>query len=198
MRDILTTNINNTNTSIYKLYNYILGNNIYLHQDTNSIKLALHRVLDNIKNKCYKSIKIREERQKLRDDISDLERMFVRADNLDISEAGKNTGGKENDVELRHLKIIKLKQELAKKTNESLVLEKSLEDNKEMFRNIFDELLSENDATVMKLFYIDCWTTLKIATELYYTRDTIRQKRNRSINCLTSAILNYLQVKNIK
>ena len=123
--------------------------------------------------------------------------MYVRADNLDISESGKNTGGKINDVELRHIKIKKLKEELEDLTNQSLVIDKSLHDNKEIFRNIFDELLTEAQANVMKLFYIDCWTTLKIATELFYTRDYVRIVKNRATRRLVNALIEF-QDKNIK
>ena len=196
---IITNNYNTTNIS--KLYNYIIYNlntvddNSKLELDI--IKELLHTSLNKIKNVCYKSVILREKRQELRDDITDLERMYVRADNLDISEQGKNTGGKENDVELRHLKILKLKEELANLTNESLCIDKSLQDSKDLFRNIFDEILTEAQATVMKLFYIDCWTTLKIATELFYTRDYVRIVKNRAIKRLTNALIEF-QDKNIK
>lgn len=200
METISNTNLTNIIT-ITKLYNYVFtSNNINILNISSSnsniinkqyIKELLSSSLNRIKSICYKSVILREKRQELRDDIDDLERMYVRADNLDISESGKNTGGKENDVELRHLKIIKLKEELASLTTQSLQLDKSLSDNKEMFRNIFDEVLTDTQATIMKLFYIDCWTTLKIATELYYTRDYIRQIKNRSINKITRILLEY-------
>lgn len=201
MESITNTNLTNIIT-ITKLYNYVFtSNNINILNISSSnsniiinkqyIKELLSSSLNRIKSICYKSVILREKRQELRDDIDDLERMYVRADNLDISESGKNTGGKENDVELRHLKIIKLKEELASLTTQSLQLDKSLSDNKEMFRNIFDEVLTDTQATIMKLFYIDCWTTLKIATELYYTRDYIRQIKNRSINKITRLLLEY-------
>ncbi len=186
------------NTNILQLNNYILNTNnissIYNITDK-QLKEYIRYSLNIIKTKCYKSILLREKRQEVRDDIDDLERMYVRADNLDISEAGKNTGGKENDVELRHIKIKQLKEELERLTNQSLVLEKSLQEHKEMFRNIFDTCLTEAQATIMKLFYIDCWTTLKIATELYYTRDYIRQIKNRAINQLMRVLLLNSQVQ---
>ena len=200
MNQVIITNNYNTN-NISKLYNYIIYNlntvddNSKLELDI--IKELLHTSLNKIKNVCYKSVILREKRQELRDDITDLERMYVRADNLDISEQGKNTGGKENDVELRHIKILKLKEELARLTNESLCIDKSLQDSKDLFRNIFDEILTEAQATVMKLFYIDCWTTLKIATELFYTRDYVRIVKNRAIKRLTNALIEF-QDKNIK
>lgn len=187
----------NTTTNISKLYYYIKYTNLNSILDNNTMKELLYSSLNKIKSVCYKSVILREKSQELRDDITDLERMYVRADNLDISEQGRNTGGKENDVELRHIKILKLKEELARLTNESLCIDKSLQDNKDLFRDIFDELLTEAQATVMKLFYIDCWTTLKIATELFYTRDYVRIVKNRATKRIINALIEF-QDKNIK
>ena len=186
----------NTPTNISKLYYYIKYTNLNNILDNNTMKELLYNSLNKIKSVCYKSVILREKRQELRDDITDLERMYVRADNVNVSEQGKNTGGKENDTEIRHIKIIHLKEELANLTNQSLVIDKSLHDNKEMFRNIFDELLTEAQATVMKLFYIDCWTTIKIATELFYTRDYVRIVKNRAIKNIINALIKF-QEENI-
>ena len=191
---------------IDRFINYILlTNNITINilQDSNNKQLYdyVYKTLKHLNTKCYELITIRKRREEIRDDIDDLERAYVTADSLDINEGGYNNGGKPNQVELRLIKIRELKEQLGELINKTMLLEKSLVDNKEMVAKIFDLLLKdddrskENKATVMKLYYIDCFSVSKIAIELFYERDSIRKIKSRAIYEIAIEIKKYLAKK---
>lgn len=187
-------NPKDTNNNLLEFIQYIKYKNnintINKELSNNIIENYIRYALQQLNNSCYKAVELRERRKELRDDIADLQRQYVKADNLEFREEGKNTGGRVNNVELRHIKILELQEQLTKLTNASLELEASLQYNKELAAYIFDKYLKrETEAEVMKLYYVDCWSTSRIAIEMYYTRDGVRTVRNRAIKNLTKIIM---------
>ena len=189
-------NPKDTNNNLLEFIQYIkYKNNINtLNKElsNNIVEQYIRYALQQLNNSCYKAVELRERRKELRDDIDDLKRQYVKADNLEFREEGKNTGGRINNVELRHIKILELQEQLTKLTNSSLELEASLQYNKELAAYIFDTYLNETQASVMKLYYVDSWSSNRIAIEMYYTRDGVRTVRNRAIKNLTKVILSTL------
>jgi len=197
--------VNHINQIIYNFTNYIkYTNNLvdinkYLESSNKSEELRCYikYALKQLNQHCYKAVILRERRKEIRDDITDLKRQYVSADSLDINEGGFNNGYKENNVELRHIKIFELQEKLTALTNESLELEASLKDNKDLVEEVFDIILNENQATIMKLYYIQCWSASRISVELYYTRDAVNSCIKRAIKNITKyLIINNLVVSN--
>lgn len=197
--------MNHINQVIYNFTNYIkYTNNLvdiskYLESNSKSEELRCYikYALKQLNQHCYKAVILRERRKEIRDDITDLKRQYVSADSLDINEGGFNNGYKENNVELRHIKIFELQEKLTALTNESLELEASLKDNKDLVEEVFDIILNENQATIMKLYYIQCWSASRISVELYYTRDAVNSCIKRAIKNITKyLIINNLVVSN--
>ena len=197
--------MNHINQIIYNFTNYIkYTNNLvdinkYLESSNKSEELRCYikYALKQLNQHCYKAVILRERRKEIRDDITDLKRQYVSADSLDINEGGFNNGYKENNVELRHIKIFELQEKLTALTNESLELEASLKDNKDLVEEVFDIILNENQATIMKLYYIQCWSASRISVELYYTRDAVNSCIKRAIKNITKyLIINNLVVSN--
>lgn len=180
---------NNTKYTTIRFIDYIKYiNNIksFSKDNIKDIEVYIKYTLKQLNQSCYKAVMLRERRKEIRDDISDLESKYVKADNLEFNECGKNTGGKINNEELRHIKIKELKEKLEALTNQSLNLESSLLANKEMVRNIFDEYLNESQAAVMKLYYIENFSYTRIATEMFYCKESVRTVKNRAIKKLSS------------
>ena len=178
-------------TNYIKYTNNLVDINKYLdNTKSEELKGLIKYSLKQLNQSCYKAVILRERRKELRDDIVDLQRQYVNADNLDISEVGRNTGGKTNHVELRHIKIIELQEKLDELTNTSLNLESSLKDNKDMCSEVFDLILNESQATIMKLYYINCWSASRISIELYYTRDAVNSCIKRAVKNITKYLIN--------
>ncbi len=198
MRKSLTsdTKLENIKSSLQEFYSYILNtNNLYNINNITRTKLKeyIRNTLKLVNTKCYDVIILRKRREEIRNDIRDLERAFVNADSTEASGAGFNNGGKVNNVELRHLKIIELKEELGKLTAQTMLIEKSLEHNRNMVAAALDFILNAENSKVMKLYYIDCYTTQEIAIENYYTTDAVSKKRKRSVNKITTTLMDLFQ-----
>ena len=121
-----------------------------------------------------------------------IENTFVGGDSYDNSVIGKNTGLHKNNVELRHLKILELKEKLGDLLIESQLLEQSLYDNNKLILDFIQLIPSENNRLVMEMTYIDCMTNVEIASTLNYSLGVIDMARSRSINTLIDIILKTL------
>ena len=184
--------LDNIKSKLLEFYNYILNtNNIYNIKNINKLELkdCIRNTLAIVNTKSYEVIIVRKRREEIRDDIRDLERAFVNADSIDANDGGYNNGGKINNVELRHLKIIELKEQLGQLTAQTLLLEKSFTHNREMVANALDFILNEEDAKIMKLYYLDCMSTRDIAIENFYTTDAVAKKRKRAVNKIANTII---------
>lgn len=182
-----TTYIFNTN-NISSIYNI----NITL----SDIKIYIKNTLKTFNDRNYDIINIRKRREELNQDIQDIYTSFVSGDSYDFSESGKNTGLKSNPNELKHIKIFQLKEELKELTNQTFLIEESLKYNRELIKNVFDYYLDPEKATIMKLFYINCFTNSKIASEQLYSIDAVKKNKRKSIDVLSTKILEFLMENN--
>lgn len=182
-----TTYILNTN-NISSIYNI----NITL----SDIKIYIKNTLKTFNDRNYDIINIRKRREEINQDIQDIYTSFVSGDSYDFSESGKNTGMKSNPNELKHLKIAQLKEELKELTNQTFLIEESLKTNRELIKNVFDYYLDPEKATIMKLFYINCFTNSKIASEQLYSIDAVKKNKRKSIDVLSTKILEFLMENN--
>ena len=182
-----TTYILNTN-NISSIYNI----NITL----SDIKIYIKNTLKTFNDRNYDIINIRKRREEINQDIKDIYTSFVSGDSYDFSESGKNTGMKSNPNELKHLKIAQLKEELKELTNQTFLIEESLKYNRELIKNVFDYYLDPEKATIMKLFYINCFTNSKIASEQLYSIDAVKKNKRKSIDVLSTKILEFLMENN--
>lgn len=165
-----------------------------LYLDTRGyIKILLGQIKMNNK----KALQLRMKRDKVRTDLDDLERAFCNTSNSDFIEVGKNTGGRENNVEVRQLEKLKIKEKLGNLVLESLLLEKSLEKNNELIHNFLSLAPRSQYLSVLELTYIDCLSNTKIALEMGYTRDFVDQARKRGLTDLSEIIKCRLQNRSI-
>ena len=190
-----------TNKYLKEFTTYILNtNNISSNNIENinisSIKEYIKNTLKIFNNKNYDIINIRKRREEINQDIQDIYTSFVSGDSYDFSESGKNTGMKSNPNELKHLKIAQLKEELKELTNQTFLIEESLKYNRELIKNIFDYYLDPEKATIMKLFYINCFTNSKIASEQLYSIDAVKKNKRKSIDVLSTKVLEFLMENN--
>ena len=189
INDELTKIVLNNNNILDNIIKYINSsfkcNNIDI---SNNTKFYITELFRNIKLLKYREIDLRNERKKLVDDLEDLKRAYVSGDNLSINETGKNTGAKINQVELRQIKMLELKEQLQSKLSESLLLEKSLNDNTKLFQEFIRLIPNPQHQEIIYRMYINCETASKIANDYYYSVGTINSYRNRGTDTLVKLI----------
>jgi len=169
---------------IYKLFS------ITQEEFNTSTKKYIKELLYSIKKNNLKVKYIRLKREKLREDIRDLEASFVVGDSYDKEFTGKNNGLQPNTTEIKYLKRAKMKEELGKLVIETLELEKSLEDNNTLVQNFIELIENEEYKTILKMTYIDCMPNVEIASELFYSVNTVDNARWRGIRELNKIIRN--------
>ena len=160
------------------------------------------KVLDNyirntlkvVNTKCYELVIIRKRRFELNQDIQDIYTSFVSGDSYSANEQGKNTGLKNDPTMLKHIKIKELKEELESLTNQTFLIEASLEEHKELIRSVLDHLLNDESSKIMKLFYLECISNRDIANELLYSMDAVKKIRQRAVHKLSDEIANFLKI----
>lgn len=188
---------------IYKFIKYIeSSNNINILDIYNNSNSNI-RVLDNyirntlkvVNTKCYEIVVLRKRRAELNQDIQDVYTSFVSGDGYSSNETGKNTGLKNDNTMLKHIKIKELKEELESLTNQTFLIEASLEEHKQLIRDVLDQLLSEESAKIMKLFYLECISNRDIANELLYSIVGIKKIKSRSIEKLGDALIEFLKIQ---
>jgi len=169
---------------IYKLFS------ITQEEFDKSTRKYIKELLKSIKSNNLKVKYLRLKRERLREDIKDLEASFVVGDSYDREFTGKNTGLQVNTTEIKYLQRAKMKEELCRLVIETINLEKSLEDNNIMIRKFIDLIPNEEYQTIMKMTYIDCMSNIEIAAELFYSVNTIDNARWRSIRELYKILKN--------
>lgn len=184
--DTLTNNSITLITSI-KIYIYKLFKITELELN-NSTKKYIKELLKSIRKNNLKVKYLRLKREKLRQDISDLEASFVTGDAYDNDRGGKNTGLVPNTTEIKYLKKQTLKEELGRLVIETLDIEKSLADNNLLVQQFIDLISNESYGTILKMTYIDCLSNVEIAAKLHYSVDTIDNARWRGIRELNRII----------
>ena len=199
----MTTKMSYNKELIYKFIKYIeSSNNINILDIYNNSNSNI-RVLDNyirntlkvVNTKCYEIVLLRKRRAELNQDIQDVYTSFVSGDGYSPNEQGKNTGLKNDSTMLKHIKIKELKDELEKLTNQTFLIEASLEEHKQLVRDVLDQLLSEESAKIMKLFYLECISNRDIANELLYSIVGIKKIKSRSIEKLGDALIEFLKIQ---
>ena len=193
-------------------YQELLSKFISFIESTNNIKIldiynnynnSTNKVLDNyirntlkvVNTKCYEVVCIRKRRAELNQDIQDIYTSFVSGDGYSPNEQGKNTGLKNDSTMLKHIKIKELKTELEKLTNQTFLIEASLEEHKQFIRCVLDQLLSEESAKIMKLFYLECISNRDIANELLYSMDAVKKGKQRAIKKISDEIFKFLKMQ---
>ena len=146
--------------------------------------------LRSIKGYDYKYLEISRERDKVRQDLEDLERAYVTSDCMTPREEGKNNGGKKEDsVMLRHIKLHQLREELAALVIESQNLTASIDKQKDLLRAVIN--LTQNEAYRQILFMTFCERKPngKVADTLGYSVKTVDQYKKRGIDEIVKVII---------
>ncbi len=178
------------NTSILdKLIVYICSTyNITRDILRDNAKLYVKKILNSIRFNNSKVVKLRIERKKVRDDLTDLEKSYCGGGSCDAVGQGKNTGGKPNNVENRQIKKIKLKEELGRLLNETLLLEKSLKSNNELILQVLQLIPRKQYIQVLEMTYLDCMSNTNIAIELCYSIKFVDTARIRGVEDLIKIV----------
>ena len=177
------------NTLLTRVKKYIISScNITEEEYKLDIRKYLKQTFKNLKCSNNILLKYRLKRKQLREDIADLECSMVGSENFNCSEEGKNTGGKKNPPDFKMIQKLQLKEELGQLVNESLLLEKSLNDNNELMLEFIKLLPNKNQQIVLELTYIDGLSNGRIANQLYYSVNYVDINRNRGIKKLASIL----------
>ncbi len=151
-------------------------------------KLHIKKILNGIRFNNNKVVKLRIERQKVRDDLIDLEKSYCGGGSCDVVGKGKNTGGKPNNVENRQIKKLQLKEELGRLLNETLLLEKSLKENNELVLQVLQLIPHKQYIQVLEMTYLDCMSNTAIAVELFYTIQFVDSARRIGLDDLVQIV----------
>ena len=179
------------NTLLTRVKKYIIASCKITEEEYKlDIRKYLKETLINLKYSNSELIKLRIKRVKLRQDIEDLECSMVGGESFNMSEEGKNTGGKKNPPDFKMIQKLQLKEELGQLVNESLLLEKSLNDNNQMMLDFIHMLKNKSHQTVLELTYIECVASATIANQMFYTMDYLKIMKNRAVKKLAALLIN--------
>lgn len=178
-------------TLLIRVKQYIIkSNNITEEEYSSDIRLYLKQTFKNLRSSNNVLLKYRLKRKQLREDIEDLECSMVGSENFNCSEEGKNTGGKKNPPDFKMIQKLQLKEELGQLLNESMLLEKSLNDNNQMMLDFIHMLKNKSHQTVLELTYIECVASATIANQMFYTMDYLKIMKNRAVKKLAALLIN--------
>jgi hypothetical protein len=176
-----------------KVVNYICATfKISVNELQCSLKQYVKNILKEIKYSNCKAVQLRRERKKVREDLDDLERAYCGGENLDANEQGRNTGGRVNTVEIRQIQKIQLREKLSNLLTESLLLEKSLEDNNRLIQKLFKLIPQPQYVSIMEMTYFENMSNTEIAIELSYGIEYVDQARHRGLSDIVKIIKEYV------
>ena len=189
--------INNNTILLDNIIKYILINiKCSIEDINNNTQEYIIKLFQHIRAIKYKEVEIRNERKKIIEDLDDLKRAYVGTDPLSsISETGKNTGGKINNVELRQIKMLELKEALQDKLNESLLLEKSLTESTKIVKDFIELVPNPQHQIILTRMYLKCESMTTISEDYYYSNGTVQVYRKRGTRFLTELLNQYINKK---
>lgn len=189
--------INNNTILLDNIIKYILINiKCNIEDISNNTQEYIIKLFQHIRAIKYKEVEIRNERKKIIEDLDDLKRAYVGTDPLSsISETGKNTGGKVNNVELRQIKMLELKEALQDKLNESLLLEKSLTESTKIVKDFIELVPNPQHQIILTRMYLKCESMTTISEDYYYSNGTVQVYRKRGTRFLTELLNQYINKK---
>ena len=176
-------------TLLTRVKQYIIkSNNITEEEYKLDIRKYLKQVLRDIRCSNTKVRNLRIKRAKLRQDIEDLECSMVGGELREPSEEGKNTGGRKNPPDFKMIQKLKLKEELGQLVTESLLIEKSLNDNNKMMLDFIHLLKNKNKQVILELYYFESMTNTQVAHAMFYTVTYVDVFKNRAIKSLVTLL----------
>ena len=189
--------INNNTILLDNIIKYILVNiKCNIEDISNNTQEYIIKLFQHIRAIKYKEVEIRNERKKIIEDLDDLKRAYVGTDPLSsISETGKNTGGKINNVELRQIKMLELKEALQDKLNESLLFEKSLTESTKIVKDFIELVPNPQHQIILTRMYLKCESMTTISEDYYYSNGTVQVYRKRGTRFLTELLNQYINKK---
>jgi len=189
--------INNNTILLDNIIKYILVNiKCNIEDISNNTQEYIIKLFQHIRAIKYKEVEIRNDRKKIIEDLDDLKRAYVGTDPLSsISETGKNTGGKINNVELRQIKMLELKEALQDKLNESLLLEKSLTESTKIVKDFIELVPNPQHQIILTRMYLKCESMTTISEDYYYSNGTVQVYRKRGTRFLTELLNQYINKK---
>ena len=189
--------INNNTILLDNIIKYILINiKCNIEDISNNTQEYIIKLFQHIRAIKYKEVEIRNDRKKIIEDLDDLKRAYVGTDPLSsISETGKNTGGKINNVELRQIKMLELKEALQDKLNESLLLEKSLTECTKIVKDFIELVPNPQHQIILTRMYLKCESMTTISEDYYYSNGTVQVYRKRGTRFLTELLNQYINKK---
>lgn len=177
-----TTNYDNTTSIINNIKKYIINKfNITSNDLYSNKRYYLKELLKSVRDNNNQVKLLRIKREKIRQDIKDLECSMVGSQSFDDVQAGRNNGLIPNTTELKYMHRLELKEQLSTLALETQLIEKSLEDNNKLISEFIDLLSSSSQRLIMKMTYIECMTNVEIASTLFYSVGGIDKERWRAL-----------------
>jgi len=165
-----------------------LGVDSNIQQDKENIAFV-SGVLKKVQSDNKPAIFLREQRTKLREDLYDLERCFVRTAGIDMVGGGvPKDSYKENQEEIRNLEILKIERILQDKLVEYKYYEKKNEEQNKTVEGVIDLLNNKNHQQVLKCIFIENMSFETIAKKMNYSYETIKMIKKRGIRTIAKII----------
>lgn len=195
MNNNTTTTIKNTKESLLnEVITYICNTfNVELQEVIQNTRFYTKELLRSVRSNNYQLAYMRRKRRELNEDIRDLEATYVSGDSYDNLVLGKNTGARPNNVEIKHLKVLELKEKLRNMVIESNLLEQSLEEHNNLISRFIELLSTDGCIIIMKMTYVDCLPNTEIANTLMFSVNNIDIARSRGLTRLSNILKEYLK-----
>lgn len=195
MNNNTTTTIKNTKESLLnEVITYICNTfNVELQEVIQNTRFYTKELLRSVRSNNYQLAYLRRKRRELNEDIRDLESTYVSGDSYDNPVLGKNTGARPNNVEIKHLKVLELKEKLRNMVIESELLDQSLAEHNKLISRFIELLSTDGCIIIMKMTYVDCLPNTEIANTLMFSVNNIDIARSRGLTRLSNILKEYLK-----
>lgn len=191
--DNIVSNINNDvifNNILLYIKSYC---KVSINEIEKNCNFYVKEMLNSINKANERAELLRIRRDKLAENLEVLNRAYANADNCGGSEQGFSNGGKPNNVELRMIKRIELREGIEDSINEIMLLQKSLYENNDKITEMINLIPQRNYALVLQLVYIDCYCRGQIADKLSYSPESVSKLRIRGISVISKLLVRYIK-----
>lgn len=137
------------------------------------------------------TLTLRVERQRIRDDLDDLERCFVSSPSYDGIGTSFDNGYKPNTEYNRQIEKQVLKEKLKQKVIECRILEEQLEEQNKIVADLIDAINYDSLKESLKNIFIYNLQYSEIALALNCEIATIKTYRHRGISVIAMMIMNF-------
>lgn len=146
-----------------------------------NLKFHIRNALTRVRVDEYKLHQLRLEIEEKGRIIEEFERAYVSGDAYDAIGEGKNTGGHPNNVEIRQIKKIRLKEEQQQRIIEYDEAEKRVKEKHQDIRNFIELLPQAHFIKIMDMTYFRDMSMGQISKQVNYDSDYIKIIRTRAL-----------------